>query len=649
MSGKLRAGALAAVVGLTAGVLVPGAAMTTASAATSEESVRDDDGDRVAVAHFNSGLHGFHTGTSTTGVNSFDVLDWCNDGLVVALTWDVEGEGVSSWDAGEDCSWFFPFKAHGVRTGQAWEHIKEMEWYVWVHEEGSDLPEYGGEFQQDWMGSYSHDPDAEFFFHTSIYMDESLTGKAVTATMYPTEDAVQLDGDNAEAMWDELTSRTPFPDDLTEDQLESLFKQLWCHAQYAATPIIGGPTWDLEADRPNIPWEDVQGIGDVYEHECNWGGGGGGGSSQWPTGPGEEIPEDLLPVVNAGPDVSGDEGAPVTLDGYAADDHGVPDTQWTYEPREGVDEGASCEFSDPANPKTDITCTDDGEFLVTLTADDGVNPPVSDSAIVTLDNVAPTLSLEGPQEWDLYRVEDDVEIAASFTDPGANDTHTCTVTWDDGSESEFEAQDGSCDVAHAFDDAGMYTVDITVTDDDGGSDSASAMVVVYDPRAGLLTGAGTLDDAVFAVVAKYPAASSTRPLGSVALEVPTDDGTRTLLSTNLEWLVITPDGKAAVKGESVDHGFVGYAEAGRFRGVVWPLAEGDVPPEEPMYDSSPGASWDVDEAEPAEVSTGVMIIDSGWIPGLPELPEQISDILDELALPDLGLELPGLPLLPGLL
>jgi hypothetical protein len=38
---------------------------------------------------------------------------------------------------------------------------------------------------------------------------------------------------------------------------------------------------------------------------------------------------------------------------------------------------------------TGFTCTDDGTYTVTLTADDGVNRPVSGSARVTVKNVAP--------------------------------------------------------------------------------------------------------------------------------------------------------------------------------------------------------------------------------------------------------------------
>ncbi len=60
--------------------------------------------------------------------------------------------------------------------------------------------------------------------------------------------------------------------------------------------------------------------------------------------------------------------------------------------RRHVDPGTTCSFGNAESPRTTFTCTDDGTFAVTLTADDGVNAPVSDSAEVTVRNLpsAPT-------------------------------------------------------------------------------------------------------------------------------------------------------------------------------------------------------------------------------------------------------------------
>jgi len=70
----------------------------------------------------------------------------------------------------------------------------------------------------------------------------------------------------------------------------------------------------------------------------------------------------------------------------------------------------------------------------------------------------------------VVRVATAVDVTAPFTDSGANDTHTCGIDWDDGRSDTFAAE-GNCNRSHTFAHAGMYTIDVTVVDDDGGSDA----------------------------------------------------------------------------------------------------------------------------------------------------------------------------------
>nr|PPQ61925.1 hypothetical protein C5F59_38605 [Streptomyces sp. QL37] len=53
-------------------------------------------------------------------------------------------------------------------------------------------------------------------------------------------------------------------------------------------------------------------------------------------------------------------------------------------------------------------------------------------------------------------------------------------------------------------------------------------------------------------------------------------------------------------------------------------------------DASPGAGWDIDRAQPKRVTAAAMIIDLGWIPGLPQLSDK-GGLLDGL-LPGIGLD-----------
>jgi Protein of unknown function (DUF2599) len=50
----------------------------------------------------------------------------------------------------------------------------------------------------------------------------------------------------------------------------SLYKQLACHAVFGVHEELGGPTWDLESHRPDIPWGDV--LNPLVNGKCNWGG-----------------------------------------------------------------------------------------------------------------------------------------------------------------------------------------------------------------------------------------------------------------------------------------------------------------------------------------------------------------------------------------
>ncbi|MER5210332.1 DUF2599 domain-containing protein [Streptomyces sp. NPDC002838] len=641
---------LATVLALGLGLLAvpfgPGAPEE-AQAATSGGRIYNKDGDIVALASFNSGLHYFHhhENSSPDTPNFFQVMDKCDDGEGPVVSWTIEGRAVDGWSQDDCTGGFLPFKLYVVKTGYEEQDMAAMQWHLAV--KNADGEQLGStEVQRDWAGSYSSD-GSDLYSHSSLYREEYAGGgDTLTVTIVPSDKAtgvfpVEIVDAYTQQIWDHVTERTPLPQTLTADQVESLYKQLWCHVKFNFEGIKGGHTWDLEAERPNIDSDLV--TEDIAFHGCNWGTTEDQGWFNRPPTDGGD-PEDFAPVVDAGPDVSVDEGSAVTLKGTAADDGGTPATEWTYTPGDGVDEGATCTFADATAPRTTITCTDDGTYKVKLTADDGVNSPVSDSATVTVRNVAPTLDVTAPKDWDVHRVETDVPVSASFTDPGSNDTHTCKVTWDDGSTSAFPAKDDSCDTSHVYDHAGMDTIAVEVVDDDGGKDSAERMVVVYDPRAGLASGAGTLDDGLgFTALAKYPSADSTVPAGAVSLSVPTETGRRTIVSTDLDWLVITPDAKAALKGRSATHGFLGYLESGRFRGVTWPLSQGDTPPAAPSYDSTPGASWDLDEAQPKPLRTGLTVIDTGWIPGLPQLPAPLGDTVANLldTLPALRLDLHG--------
>jgi PKD repeat protein len=242
-------------------------------------------------------------------------------------------------------------------------------------------------------------------------------------------------------------------------------------------------------------------------------------------------------------------------------------------------------------------------------------------------NSPPRLSLGGPSAWQVFRAGTVVPLAAAVSD-ASNDVLTCSVGWDDGTQESYPAAAAGCNRTHTFASAGMYTVDLTVSDDDGGVVSASVIIVVYDPAGGYPTAGGWLEPepeitssasatgkATFQFNPKYlPGDTGPVPgTGKVAFRFPA--ASFRLDSTALEWLVVTTDGKAAVKGTATVNGATGYGfvlyaydDPDKLRLVVWSLAQGPVPGSDVVYDNVPGAAFDVDAANPQPIAHGAITI-----------------------------------------
>jgi uncharacterized repeat protein (TIGR01451 family) len=89
-----------------------------------------------------------------------------------------------------------------------------------------------------------------------------------------------------------------------------------------------------------------------------------------------------------------------------------------------------------------------------------------------------------------------VGVSASFTDPDVSDTHTASWNWGDGTTSAgtINETNKSATGSHAYTAAGLYTVQLTLTDNHGGpGQNMFRYVVVYDPAAGYIaSGAGSV-------------------------------------------------------------------------------------------------------------------------------------------------------------
>jgi hypothetical protein len=282
------------------------------------------------------------------------------------------------------------------------------------------------------------------------------------------------------------------------------------------------------------------------------------------------------PVPDAGGPYSTDEGTAVAVSGSATDVNNDPITfAWSYTPVSGVDVGATCAFADSTDPTTTVTCTDDGTYELTLQADDGRGGVASDTAALTVSNVAPVVGAVTGAPAGPISVGTPVNLSATYTDAGSNDTHTAVWAWDDGSTSPAGATGGSTSGTHTYTTPGVYTPCVTVTDDDLADDTScvTTYIVVYDPDAGFVTGGGwirspagayTPDNAGdvdvtgranFGFVSKYKK-GATVPTGSTEFQF--QAGSLNFHSDAYEWLVVAGH-KAIYKGTGTVNGVGGYS------------------------------------------------------------------------------------------
>ena len=192
---------------------------------------------------------------------------------------------------------------------------------------------------------------------------------------------------------------------------------------------------------------------------------------------------------------------------------------------------------------------------------------------VTINNVAPSV---GPiaAPLDPVAVGAPILTSADFTDPGTADTHVGTWDWGDGSPLQQATLNqgagfGSASDNHIYSTPGIYTVKLTIRDDDGGFDTEQFQyVVVYDPDGGFVTGGGWIDSpagsyrpdpsaigrANFGFVSKYKN-GATVPTGQTEFQFKA--GNLNFHSSSYDWLVVS-GARAQYKGTGTINGAGAY-------------------------------------------------------------------------------------------
>ncbi len=121
---------------------------------------------------------------------------------------------------------------------------------------------------------------------------------------------------------------------------------------------------------------------------------------------------------------------------------------------------------------------------ITIDDDDG-GTDAKDSPTLRVNNVDPVIgSFASDATFDDKAEEGEpVNIMGMFTDVGVLDTHQAVVDWGDGSPLEAVTVNqgagfGSISGSHAYAAGGIYTITVTLTDDDTGDDVAQTTAVV---------------------------------------------------------------------------------------------------------------------------------------------------------------------------
>ena len=176
-----------------------------------------------------------------------------------------------------------------------------------------------------------------------------------------------------------------------------------------------------------------------------------------------------VPTAEAGPDQTVNEGDLVNFDGSGSSDNVViVSYSWDFDASDGIQVDATGQSASHTYP-------DNGVYTVTLTVKDGGDNSAMDNLKVTVNNVAPTLTISGDaavNEGATYT------LSLSSTDPGADTIAHWDITWGDGSAAQ-EVLGNPSSVTHVYADGPTSpTISATATDEDGTFNANTKAVTV---------------------------------------------------------------------------------------------------------------------------------------------------------------------------
>jgi hypothetical protein len=130
------------------------------------------------------------------------------------------------------------------------------------------------------------------------------------------------------------------------------------------------------------------------------------------------------------------------------------------------------------------TGTPSDQYTITVTVTDDDGDTGNNQAEITVNNVAPVITSHETSADSGTKAEEgeEVTVSGAFTDVGTLDTHTVSLDWGDGTVTAGTVVEaggnGTFSGGHAYSSGGIFTVSITLTDDDIEIDTAVETVFI---------------------------------------------------------------------------------------------------------------------------------------------------------------------------
>ncbi|MCH8849084.1 MAG: S8 family serine peptidase, partial [Chloroflexi bacterium] len=197
-------------------------------------------------------------------------------------------------------------------------------------------------------------------------------------------------------------------------------------------------------------------------------------------GAGAGVALQVAPVVTVGADIAVLEGATVSL-GATFSDLNVLDALTA-----SIDWGDGTVATGTADQVLNTSASshvyaDQGVFVASATVTDDKALSNGDSMTITVINATPVVDAAPGLSLSLGAILD--AQLATFTDAGSADTHVASIDWGDGTPVATGTLDqalGTVSGSYMYTTDGLFTVTVTVTDDDGAVGSDTLIVDVQD-------------------------------------------------------------------------------------------------------------------------------------------------------------------------